>query len=492
MAGQRVLGRIRLSRFTDESTSPERQQDIIKAYAKANDDQVIGWAVDIDVSRTVDPFNTPELGKWLKEDRAAEWDKIAGWKLDRIATGSIYLNKMIGWCQENNKTLVSVTENFDLSHWVGRMIANVIAGMAEGELEAITERIQFSRKKLLEVGRWPGGRPPFGRIPEKSGVGWTLAIDPEAKKTIDWIGDLLIQGNAVDWIRDQLNDDDVLPPSEHFRKMKRDALRGSKWSSKAIWDTMQNKTALLGYATRDKETVRDMEGMPIQYGEPLMTKERFDDIQEALEKRRTGPVRTRNTQPLLGVAYCYDCRKQHAHRVMPRDYGKQEYRYYHCITKGCSSKTMMDAGSVEKLLEESFLADVGDKPERKRIYVPPSNSAAELAEAQEAVGEIAAMLATAKSQSVKDRLKEQMSALDTRIEALEQTPVEEGGYKYEDTGRTYREAWEACETPEERRQLLLKYGVTLRIKQTDRTRTGPGVLHYELTVPEDLVARMAS
>ncbi|MGI8306131.1 recombinase family protein [Saccharopolyspora hattusasensis] len=123
------------------------------SWAKANGHEVIDWAIDTDVSRSVDPFNAPELGPWFsKPEKVHAWDIVATWKLDRLATGSIYLNKVMSWCFENEKDLVSVTEDFDLSTWFGRMVANVIAGVAEGEVEAIMERTRDSQRALRRLG----------------------------------------------------------------------------------------------------------------------------------------------------------------------------------------------------------------------------------------------------------------------------------------------------------------------------------------------------
>jgi len=134
----RVLGRVRLSRLTEESTSAARQREIIEQWAKANDHEIVGWAEDVDVSGSVDPFDTPQLGGWLR--RPDEWDILCAWKLDRVGRRAIPLNKLFGWTLENRKVLVCVSDNIDLSTWVGRLVANVIAGVAEGELEAIRER----------------------------------------------------------------------------------------------------------------------------------------------------------------------------------------------------------------------------------------------------------------------------------------------------------------------------------------------------------------
>lgn len=54
----RVLGRIRLSRLADESTSEQRQRDLITQWATSRGHDIVGFAVDLDVSGSVSPFET--------------------------------------------------------------------------------------------------------------------------------------------------------------------------------------------------------------------------------------------------------------------------------------------------------------------------------------------------------------------------------------------------------------------------------------------------
>jgi hypothetical protein len=123
----RVLGRVRLSRSTEESTTETRQREAVETWAVAHGHEVIGWAVDLDVSGSVSPFKAPELGSWLRPERMPEWDILAAYRLDRIARRVIPLNALFGLCLDNNKTVVSTSENIDLSNWVGRLVTNVIA-----------------------------------------------------------------------------------------------------------------------------------------------------------------------------------------------------------------------------------------------------------------------------------------------------------------------------------------------------------------------------
>jgi len=98
-----------------------------------------------------------------------------GLKLDRLGRNAIQLNELFGWCNDHGKILVSTSESIDLSTWAGRMLAGVIAGLAEGELESIRERVRGSRAKLRSLARWPGGKPPYGyKAVPLDGGGWTL------------------------------------------------------------------------------------------------------------------------------------------------------------------------------------------------------------------------------------------------------------------------------------------------------------------------------
>jgi site-specific DNA recombinase len=167
----RVLGRLRLSRSTDESTSIERQREMIQQWSDLHGHEVIGWADDTDVSGSIDPFKTPRLGDWLN-NRAPEFDIIACWKLDRLSRNTIKLNSLFAWCLEQDKTVVSCSEAIDLSTPVGRLIANVIGFLAEGDLENIRERQRSSKAKLRDLGRWSGGKFPMA-TPQ---CRWTVAV----------------------------------------------------------------------------------------------------------------------------------------------------------------------------------------------------------------------------------------------------------------------------------------------------------------------------
>lgn len=444
----RVLGRIRLSRLTEESTSAARQRELIENWAQANEHEIVGWAEDLDVSGSIDPFEAPALKPWW--EREADWDIMCAWKLDRIGRRAIPLNRVFGWMIDHKKTLVCVSDNIDLSTWVGRLVANVIAGVAEGELEAIRERTKASRRKLLESGRWPGGAAPYGlQAQPLDGGGWTLALDRETAPVVRRIAQEVTDGHAVLAVAEGLNKDGVPAP------------RGGRWRVKSIWQIVTAKY-LLGHATYDRQTVRDRQGKPVLNAEPILSQSEWDELQRAVASRRNSPSRTRSASPLLGVALCLECGKPLHLRVHTKP--SNVYRYYYCPNKHGRS---MAADIVEKLVFDTFLEEHGKDRVMERVYIPAEDHQNELEDAIRAVEELTPLVGTMTSATMRSRLTEQLRALDFEIARLETMPNRPAGWESKETETTFDSVWDNS-SPEEKRKLIIDAGISARlIKEED-------------------------
>ena len=175
----RVLGAVRLSKMRDESTSPERQQAQVEAWAKLHGHTVTAITEDTDVSGRVPATQRPGLGPWLTDPAlSSQWDVLVAAKMDRITRSVADLCDLIEFCDKHSKILVSVSESFDLSTPAGRMVAHILASVAQFERERIGERRAEAAMILQKVARWQGGRFPFGYRPERDGNGWLLSTRP--------------------------------------------------------------------------------------------------------------------------------------------------------------------------------------------------------------------------------------------------------------------------------------------------------------------------
>lgn len=408
--------------MTEESTSAARQREIVEMWAKANDHEIVGWAEDIDVSGSVDPFDTPQLGPWLA--RPDDWDILCAWKLDRLGRRAIPLNKLFGWVMDNEKVIVCVSDNIDLSTWVGRLVANVLAGVAEGELEAIRERTKASRKKLLEDGRWPGGPVPFGFEPYTiPGGGWKLKLHREQSQTVRRMAAQVIDGASITAVA-----------AEHGI------------TAPGVWN-MLTSPLLLGHATLRGKTVRDRTGQPVFNAEPLLTEDEMNRLQKALSVRRQSQRRTVGVSVLYGVAFCPLCDRQLYHRR------NASHRYYYCQN---GHGRNIPAGKLEKWVFDTFLEQFGDDKVKEKSYIPAEDHQNELEAAKRAVEELSTLVGTMSSDTVRSILTEQMSALDFEIQRLEKLPNQPAGWEYTETDKTFKQAWETASDEDKRRMIIDK------------------------------------
>lgn len=454
----RVLGRLRLSVASDESTSIERQREVITGWAEANGHQVVGWAEDVDVSGSIDPFDTPQLGDWLG-NRAPEFDVIACWKLDRLSRNSIKLNKLFGWCLDHDKTVVSCSESIDLSTPVGRLIANVIGFLAEGELEAIRERQRSSRQKLRELARWPGGKPPYGyHAVKRAGGGYVLEVDKPAAEVVRRIVSAVIDGTGVGRIAADLNRDGVHSPAQRYDVLRGREPRDGIWQAGPI-KIMLRSPSLRGQAHHKGSVVRDDTGQPVQLAPPLVTDDEWMLVQAELDRVQGAPRQRLEPAPLAGIALCWFCAKRLSSTTQVKR-GK-EYRYYRCQN---SCTPLIPAGTAEQRTDDELLSTLGDEQVTERVWVPGDSNEAALREAVTAFDALSAAAGAMASQTAKDRLQRQLAALDAHIVELENRPAREGRYDDRPTGETYREALErTAADPDARRALLERVGLSIRM-----------------------------
>lgn len=107
---------------------------------------------------------------------AGEIDTIVIWKLDRLARNlKEGVNVLADWCQRGVR-VVAVTQQIDLSGPVGRLIASLLFGIAEIELQHTRERqaagIALAKKRGIYKGRQLGttkAKPSRARSLRKQG-----------------------------------------------------------------------------------------------------------------------------------------------------------------------------------------------------------------------------------------------------------------------------------------------------------------------------------
>ncbi|MFE5510031.1 recombinase family protein [Streptomyces sp. NPDC056529] len=491
----RVLGVVRLSKVSDETTSPERQRRSIQRWADQEGHVVVGWVEDIDVSGGVEPWKRPEFGKWLpstigkevssiehrialEESRADEYDIICALKLDRLSRRVLHVHTLVEWCEKHGKEVATVEDGINLNTQMGKLLFSLIASFAEGELEAIKARAKSSYNHLVKEGRWRGGRIPYGYRAEKQdiGDGWRLVPDDYGTDTAGTLREIvrrLIEGESANSIAQWLNEDPAKTPVSLDAQLIRNGKppKGGRWTAANTAKVVRSLNVLGqmevteevvvdGEKTKRTRVVRDSEGRPLQRAEPLITQGEWELANKKLDEntsKRTG--NRKGGSPMLRVAFC-TCGE-------PAYLGPgRNWPYYRCASrtthKPCPTGSKGIAAHVlEGAVEEVFLRAAGDVEIVRKIFRPGVDFKRDIEEVNRALAELredreaglySSELSTQEYQETYKRLdarREQLMAQPTRPDTWEEIP----------TGETYRERWSKLSTQHEKGRELRAAGI---------------------------------
>ncbi|MET9673610.1 recombinase family protein [Streptomyces sp. NPDC006482] len=491
----RVLGVIRLSKISDETTSPERQRRSIQRWADQGGHVVVGWVEDIDVSGGVEPWKRPEFSKWLpstigkevssiehriamEESRANEYDIICALKLDRLSRRVLHVHTLVEWCEKHGKEVATVEDGINLNTQMGKLLFSLIASFAEGELEAIKARAKSSYNHLVKEGRWRGGRIPYGYRAEKqdTGDGWRLVPDDYGTDTAGTLREIvrrLIEGESANSVAQWLNEDPTKTPVSLDAQLIRNGKppKGGRWTAANTAKVVRSLNVLGqmevteevvvdGKKTKRTRVVRDTEGRPLQRAEPLITQEEWELANKKLDEntsKRNG--NRKGGSPLLRVAFC-TCGE-------PAYLGPgRNWPYYRCASrtthKPCPTGSKGIAAHVlEGTVEEVFLRAAGDVEIVRKVFRPGVDFKRDIEEVNRALAELREDREAGlySSELGKQEYRETYKRLDARREQLMAQPTRPDTWEEIPTGETYRERWAKLSTQHEKGRELRAAGI---------------------------------
>ncbi|MDQ0907804.1 site-specific DNA recombinase [Streptomyces canus] len=478
MTARRALGVIRLSVGGLNQTGEDTQKKKITNRCIADELDFVDFATDVDVSASYSPWNRPQLGEWLN-NRVDEFDVLVVYKLDRIVRSVRDLTDLLDWLDKHNKSLISIEEAFDFSTTWGKMVAKLLAVLAEAELEAIKARIQASREAMRAKGRWPGGLVPFGRVavPAESGDGYTLELCPKYGPWLLRMIEKFLELKSFTAVAGWLNENNV-PTSQDIARMRaakagstntrlvkeKAKPRGAKWTATGVQAVITSRNLLGEYTRRDGTVERNPDGTPVIRSVPVLTQEKFDELQSvvATVKFTKGPQRT---SPYLGVLFCTCGKplyyvKPYLRRVNKKGQEVWSVERFRCQgepaknIKPCKGMNFK-AEEVRAEIKRVFLQALKDKPVmEKRVTMddgPAMQMAVLDARLDQLTDELKAGHITAAEYGA------MMASTAVEREGINKSPVK-SVVKWTATGESYGDWWERS-TEQGRREKLVSWGV---------------------------------
>jgi site-specific DNA recombinase len=165
--------RLRCAVYTRKSTeegldqeynSIDAQRDAGHAYIASQ--RAEGWIPIADVCD--DPaysggtMERPALQRLLADIEAGKVDTVVVYKIDRLTRSLTDFSRMIEVFERHGVSFVSVTQQFNTTTSMGRLMLNILLSFAQFEREVTGERIRDKIAASKRKGLWMGGIPPLG------------------------------------------------------------------------------------------------------------------------------------------------------------------------------------------------------------------------------------------------------------------------------------------------------------------------------------------
>lgn len=203
----------------------ENQQRAVKAFAESQGFKLVHTATDAGISGATRPAERDGYKLLLEMARERAFSVLLVYKFDRLARQIVYAVTAVNELAELGVDIKSVTEPIDTATPMGRTVFAVLAGMAEQERQAITERTWGGRREKARKGGIACGPAPIGYARDREGG--LVVVEREAE-TVRRIFDERAAGRILQAIANGLNLDGI--------KTK----RGSVWRPGTVAAVLDN------------------------------------------------------------------------------------------------------------------------------------------------------------------------------------------------------------------------------------------------------------
>jgi DNA invertase Pin-like site-specific DNA recombinase len=300
-----------------EYNSIDAQRDAGHAYVASQ--RAEGWiAVADDYD---DPafsggnMERPALKRLMADIEAGKIDVIVIYKIDRLTRSLADFSKMVEVFERQGVSFVSVTQQFNTTTSMGRLMLNVLLSFAQFEREVTGERIRDKIAASKRKGMWMGGIPPIGYD-----VANRRLIPNEAEaKTIAHIFQRFVELGSTTKLVKELRLDGVT--SKAWTTQDGRVREGKPIDKGLIYKVLNNRTYL--GELRHKELWYQAEHPPI------ITKSCWDDAHAILSTNgrvRATTTRAKTQYLLKGIVFGSDGRAMSPFQTAKQN--GRRYRYY--------------------------------------------------------------------------------------------------------------------------------------------------------------------
>ena len=169
-------------RVSSNGQDTKSQEPDLTQWTKSQAGQVI-WYKDKATGKNMDRPG------WLKLEGAIHKGQVSAvvvWRIDRLGRTAKGLTALFDDLRERKVNLVSLKDGLDLSTPAGRLMANVLASVAQYETEVRGERVRAGQSVALANGKhWGGSKPGVRKQVSDTKVRAILKMKADGERIAD-------------------------------------------------------------------------------------------------------------------------------------------------------------------------------------------------------------------------------------------------------------------------------------------------------------------
>lgn len=227
----------------------------------------------------------PALVALMHEIEQGNVDTVVVYKIDRLTRSLVDFVRLIDLFEQRNITLVSISQAFDTSDSMGRMVLNILLTFSQFEREMIAERVRDSLRARKRHGKIHGGKPPFGyRIVDDE-----LLIDEHEAEIVRFIFGEFLRTERYIAVQRAVEQQGYVSSVKSLRKGG--SRGGTPISSSIVYAVLQNPI----YIGKIKGHKSNYQGRH----EPIISNSMWQAVQELTKARRKPKPNPKDTNHCL-------------------------------------------------------------------------------------------------------------------------------------------------------------------------------------------------
>ena len=324
------------------------QKEVCAAYVKSQ--RLEGWLAlpegYDDGGFSGSGLQRPALCRLLCDIEEGLIDTLVVYKIDRLTRSLMDFMRLLEVFEHRGIALVSVSQAFDSSSSMGRMILNVLLTFSQFERELITERVRDSIRSRKAHGETHGSRAPIGY---RRLIGKRLEIVPEEAEIVRFIFDEFLRTRKYTTVIEAVR-------QAGFKTVEKPMKSGKTYGGNFL------EHGAVHRILRNPIYVGEVHGHDRTYKglhEPIITRELWDAAQALRdEKRKPDPKRLKSKHLLGGLLW-----DDHGRHMLVEARGRQAKRpfaYVSSYARWSKVEKIVPYRVDAFLLDKLILAAVSD------------------------------------------------------------------------------------------------------------------------------------